>query len=81
MSVTYRPAASLKDGHLAKEQRCYDFTIYSDECDDDGCDDASEHDEEAVAIQNALALLCQTDEVSYYLNLVECLFGMTERKK
>ena len=70
MSVTYRPAASLKDGHLAKEQRCYDFTIYSDECDDDGCDDASEHDEEAAAIQNALALLCQTDEVSYYLNLV-----------
>lgn len=70
MSVTYRPAVSLKDGHLAKEQRCYDFTIYSDECDDDGCDDASEHDEEAAAIQNALALLCQTDEVSYYLNFV-----------
>ena len=70
MSVTYRPSISLKDGHLAKEQRCYDFTIYSDECDDDGCDDASEHDEEAAAIQNAYALLCQTDEVSYYLNLV-----------
>lgn len=70
MSVTYRPAVSLKDGHLAKEQRCYDFTIYSDECDDDGCDDASEHDEEAAAIQNACALLCQTDEVSYYLNFV-----------
>lgn len=69
MSVTYRPAVSLKDGHLAKEQRCYDFTIYSDECDGDGCDDASEHDEEAAAIQNAYALLCQTDEVSHYLDL------------
>ena len=69
MSVTYRPAASLKDGHLAKEQRCYDFTIYSDECDGDGCDDTSEYDEETVVIQNAYALLCQTDEVKYYLNL------------
>lgn len=25
MSVTYRPSISLKDGHLAEEQRCYDF--------------------------------------------------------
>ena len=87
MSVTYRPAASLKDGHLAEEQRCYDFsiyydfnyghngsdnydfTIYSDECDGDGCDDTSEYDEETAVIQNAYALLCQTDEVNYYLNL------------
>ena len=69
MSVTYRPSISLKDGHLAKEQRCYDFTIYSDECDGDGCDDTSEYDEETAVIQNAYALLCQTDEVNYYLNL------------
>ena len=25
MSVTYRPQFLLKDGHLAEEQRCYDF--------------------------------------------------------
>lgn len=30
MSVSYRPSISLKDGHLAEEQRCYDFSIYYD---------------------------------------------------
>ena len=35
MSIQYHPMVSLKDGHLAAETHCYDFSIYYnwDECD------------------------------------------------
>ena len=63
MSVQYHPMVSLKDGHLAAETHCYDFSIYYnwDEY-DPGCD--SELD-----IRIAREQLSETDEVSYYLGL------------
>ena len=63
MSVQYHPMVSLKDGHLAAETHCYDFSIYYnwDEC-DPGYD--SELD-----IRIAREQLSETDEVSYYLGL------------
>ena len=63
VSVQYHPMVSLKDGHLAAETHCYDFSIYYnwDEY-DPGCD--SELD-----IRIAREQLSETDEVSYYLGL------------
>ena len=63
MSVQYHPMVSLKDGHLAAETHCYDFSIYynGDEY-DPGYD--SELD-----ITIAREQLSETDEVSYYLGL------------
>ena len=63
MSIQYHPMVSLKDGHLAAENHCYDFSIYYnwDEC-DPGYD--SELD-----IRIAREQLSETDEVSYYLGL------------
>ena len=63
MSVQYHPMVSLKDGHLAAETHCYDFSIYynGDEY-DPGYD--SELD-----IRIAREQLSETDEVSYYLGL------------
>ena len=78
MSVTYRPAASLKDGHLAEEQRCYDFSIYhdydyghngSDNCMESNLPEDYYEDYYSDTVQNAYELLCSTDEVSYYLGL------------
>ena len=58
MSVQYHPMVSLKDGHLAAETHCYDFSIYYnwDEC-DPGYD--SELD-----FRIAREQLSETDEVS-----------------
>ena len=69
MSVQYHPIVSLKDGHLAAETHCYDFSIYYkwDEI-DPGYD--SELD-----IRIAREQLSETDEVSYTLVLV-CLCGI-----
>ena len=63
MSVQYHPMVSLKDGHLAAETHCYDFSIYYnwDEY-DPGYD--SELDTRIAGEQ-----LSETDEVSYYLGL------------
>ena len=78
MSVTYRPSISLKDGHLAEEQRCYDFSIYydfnyghngSDNCMESNLPEDYYEDYYSDTVQNAYELLCSTDEVSYYLGL------------
>ena len=63
MSVQYHPMVSLKDGHLAAETHCYDFSIYYnwDEYD-------PEYDSE-LDIRIARERLSETDEVSYYLGL------------
>ena len=63
MSVQYHPMVSLKDGHLAAETHCYDFSIYYnwDECD-------PRYDSE-LDIRIAREQLSETDEVSYYLGL------------
>lgn len=63
MSVQYHPMVSLKDGHLAAETHCYDFSIYYnwDEYD-------SGYDSE-LDIRIAREQLSETDEVSYYLGL------------
>ena len=79
MSVQYHPMVSLKDGHLAAETHCYDFSIYYnwDEYDpeynpvheseyDSECN--PEHDS-ALNIKIAREQLSETDEVSYYLGL------------
>lgn len=79
MSVQYHPMVSLKDGHLAAETHCYDFSIYYnwDEYDpeynpvyeseyDSECN--PEHDS-ALNIKIAREQLSKTDEVSYYLGL------------
>ena len=79
MSVQYHPMVSLKDGHLAAENHCYDFSIYYnwDEYDpeynpvyeseyDPECN--PEHDS-ALNIKIAREQLSKTDEVSYYLGL------------
>ena len=79
MSVQYHPMVSLKDGHLAAETHCYDFSIYYnwDEYDpeynpvyeseyDPECN--PEHDS-ALNIKIAREQLSETDEVSYYLGL------------
>ena len=58
MSIQYHPMVSLKDGHLAKEAYCYDFSMY----------DQEEYDTE-LDIRIAREQLSQTDEVSYYLGL------------
>ena len=78
MSVSYRPSISLKDGHLAEEQRCYDFSIYydfdyghngSDNCIESNLPEDYYEDYYSDTVQNAYELLCSTDEVSYYLGL------------
>lgn len=78
MSVTYRPSISLKDGHLAEEQHCYDFSIYydfdyghngSDNCMESNLPEDYYEDYYSDTVQNAYELLCSTDEVSYYLGL------------
>ena len=63
MSVQYHPMVSLKDGHLAAEAYCYDFSIYYnwDEYD-------PEYDSE-LDIRIAQEQLSETDEVRYYLGL------------
>ena len=58
MNVQYHPMVSLKDGHLANEAYCYDFSMYAQE----------EYDTE-LDIRIAREQLSQTDEVSYYLGL------------
>ena len=75
MSIQYHPMVSLKDGHLAAETHCYDFSIYYnwDEYDpeynpvyeseyDPECN--PEHDS-ALNIKIAREQLSETDEVSY----------------
>lgn len=78
MSVSYRPSISLKVGHLAEEQRCYDFSIYydfdyghngSDNCMESNLPEDYYEDYYSDTVQNAYELLCSTDEVSYYLGL------------
>ena len=78
MRVSYRPSISLKDGHLAEEQRCYDFSIYydfnyghngSDNCMESNLPEDYYEDYYSDTVQNAYELLCSTDEVSYYLGL------------
>ena len=78
MSVSYRPSISLKDGHQAEEQRCYDFSIYydfdyghngSDNCMESNLPEDYYEDYYSDTVQNAYELLCSTDEVSYYLGL------------
>ena len=75
MSIQYHPMVSLKDGHLAAETHCYDFSIYYnwDEYDpeynpehESECN--PEHDS-ALNIKIAREQLSETDEVSYYLGL------------
>ena len=79
MSVQYHPMVSLKDGHLAAETHCYDFSIYYnwDEYDPEyNPVYESEYDPEynpeygsALNIKIARGQLSETDEVSYYLGL------------
>ena len=63
MSAQYHPMVSLKDGHLAAEAYCYDFSIYYD-----WAEYQSEYDY-SLDINIARDLIAQTDEVSYYLGL------------
>ena len=63
MSAQYHPMVSLKDGHLAAEAYCYDFSIYYD-----WAEYQSEYDF-SLDINIARDLIAQTDEVSYYLGL------------
>lgn len=63
MSAQYHPMVSLKDGHLAAEAYCYDFSIYYD-----WEEYQSEYDF-SLDINIARDLIAQTDEVSYYLGL------------
>ena len=63
MSVQYHPMVSLKDGHLAAEAYCYDFSIYYD------WDEYQSEDDYSLDINIARDLIAQTDEVSYYLGL------------
>lgn len=63
MSVQYHPMVSLKDGHLAAEAYCYDFSIYYD------WDEYQSDYDYSLDINIARDLIAQTDEVSYYLGL------------
>ena len=63
MSVQYHPMVSLKDGHLAAEAYCYDFSIYYD------WDEYQSEYDFSLDINIARDLIAQTDEVSYYLGL------------
>lgn len=74
MSVQYHPMVSLKDGHLAAEAYCYDFSIYYD------WDEYQSEYDFSLDINIARDLIAQTDEVSYYLGLGMSLWytGMEE---
>lgn len=63
MSVQYHPMVSLKDGHLAAEAYCYDFSIYYD------WDEYQSEYDFSLDINIARDLIAQTDEVCYYLGL------------
>ena len=63
MSVQYHPMVSLRDGHLAAEAYCYDFSIYYD------WDEYQSEYDYSLDINIARDLIAQTDEVSYYLGL------------
>ena len=63
MSVQYHPMVSLKDGHLAAEAYCYDFSIYYD------WDEYQSEYDSSLDINIARDLIAQTDEGSYYLGL------------
>ena len=63
MSAQYHPMVSLKDGHLAAEAYCYDFSIYYD------WDEYQSEYDYSLDINIARDLIAQTDEVSYYLGL------------
>ena len=80
MSEQYHPMVSLKDGHLAAEAYCYDFSIYDndwEEYDPEYYDLESynseyykpEYYDSSVDINIARELLEETDEVRYYLSL------------
>ena len=75
MSVQYHPMVSLKDGHLAAETHCYDFSIYYNWDEYDPVYE-SEYDPEcnpehgsALNIKIAREQLSETDEVNYYLGI------------
>ena len=57
MSVQYHPMVSLKDGHLAAEAYCYDFSIYYD------WDEYQSDYDYSLDINIARDLIAQTDEV------------------
>ena len=63
MSVQYHPMVSLKDGHLAAETNCYDFSIYYN------WDEYDPGYDSELDIRIAREQLSVTDEVSYYLGL------------
>ena len=63
MSIQYHPMVSLKDGHLAAETHCYDFSIYYNWDEYDPVYDSE------LDIRIAREQLSETDEVSYYLGL------------
>ena len=63
MSVQYHPMISLRDGELAKEDYCYDFSIYS------YWNEYEPEYDSALDINIAREMLSETDEVSYYLSL------------
>ena len=63
MSVQYHPMVSLKDGHLAAETHCYDFSIYYN------WDEYDPGYDSELDIRIAREQLSETDEVSYYLEI------------
>ena len=63
MSIQYHPMVSLKDGHLAAETHCYDFSIYYN------WDEYDPGYDSELDIRIAREQLSVTDEVSYYLGL------------
>ena len=63
MSMQYHPMVSLKDGHLAAEAYCYDFSIYHD------WEEYYQEDDSSLDINIAREQLSETDEVRYYLCL------------
>ena len=63
MSIQYHPMVSLKDGHLAAETHCYDFSIYYN------WDEYDPGYDSELDITIAREQLSETDEVSYYLGL------------
>ena len=80
MSVQYRPMVSLKDGHLAAEAYCYDFSIYDNDWEEDDSEyydlesynseySEPEYYDSSLDIDIAQELLAETDEVRYYLSL------------
>ena len=91
LSVKYHPMVSLKDGHLAAEPHCYDFSIYNDDgYNEDGYyNDEYYNDEyyegnsgedDILNVETAQQLLASTDEVQYYLGCGMTLWytGMEE---